>query len=294
MNVLKSIAEFRSVCEKERTSGRRIGFVPTMGSMHEGHRSLLRRARADNDMVAASIYVNPLQFGPNEDLESYPRDFTGDIQIARNEGIDVVFAPSPEEMLPRPSHITVHVSGLTGGMCGAVRPGHFDGVATVVTTLFSIVGPCRAYFGRKDAQQLAIIRRLVEDLHLPITVVGCPLVREPDGLAFSSRNAYLSDSDRLAAPILFAGLRAGADAVLAGERLSRVIVGLVREVVGHEPRVELEYVEVRDLDELIPRGRVEGDVLLAVAARVGSTRLIDNAIFHVGLSEVTVDLGVVG
>src|SRR6185436_16018434 len=196
------------------------------------------------------LFVNPTQFGPNEDLAPYPRDPEGDRAAAEAEGVDVVFAPTVEEMYPTAPRTTVHVAGLTEGLCGASRPGHFDGVTTVCTKLFSIVGPCAAYFGRKDAQQLAVVRRMARDLDLPVTVVGCPLIREADGLAMSSRNAYLTADERAAAPALHAALAAAADAVRGGERDADALRAIAARRVGDEPRLELEYVEVRGADSL--------------------------------------------
>jgi pantoate--beta-alanine ligase len=283
----------RAVCDDAREAGRRVGLVPTMGYLHAGHRSLMRAARADNDLVVVSIFVNPLQFGVGEDLDRYPRDPEGDAAVCEAEGVDVVFAPSVQEMYPAEPRTTVHVDRLTEPMCGVARPTHFDGVTRVVTKLFAIVGPCRAYFGRKDAQQLAVVTRMVDDLDLPVEVVGCPLVREPDGLALSSRNAYLDPQQREAALVLSVALRVAAEAVVAGERDPATVARLVRETVAGEPAVALEYVEVRDVHELTERPTIEGDVLVAVAARVGATRLIDNVTLHVDGDAVEFDAGVV-
>jgi len=287
------IAAVRGACERARGAGRRVGLVPTMGYLHDGHRSLMRAARAASDFVVVTIFVNPLQFGPQEDLDRYPRDLAGDLAACEAEGVDCVFAPSVAEMYPRPSLTTVHVTDLTTDLCGASRPTHFDGVTTVVTKLFAIVGPCAAFFGRKDAQQLAVVTRMVDDLNLPVDVVGCPIVREADKLAMSSRNAYLSDGDRAAAPALFASLAAAIAAIVDGERDPRRVVATIRAVVGTEPRIELEYAEVRDAHELSELERLDGSVLLAVAARIGGTRLIDNVLVHIEGATVDADLGVV-
>jgi pantoate--beta-alanine ligase len=289
---LSTIADVRAACDRARAEGRRVGLVPTMGFLHEGHRSLMRAARAETDFVVVTIFVNPLQFGANEDLDRYPRDLAGDLAQCESEGVDVVFAPPVSEMYPNGApRTTVHVDGLTEGLCGAARPTHFDGVTTVVTKLFAIVGPCAAFFGRKDAQQLAVIRRMAVDLDLPVAVVGCPLVREPDGLARSSRNAYLSTAERAAALVLYRALTAAADAVRAGERDVTRLVDQVRATVAAEPLVELEYAEVRALDDLAPVAQLDGEVLLAAAARVGATRLIDNVMFSVRGTDVYADLG---
>ena len=221
MITVTTIADVRAACDAARADGRRVGFVPTMGFFHEGHRSLMRAARADNDLVVVSLFVNPTQFGPNEDLAAYPRDLDGDTAAADAEGVDVLFLPTVDEMYPAGARTTVHVDGLTERLCGASRPGHFDGVTTVVAKLFSIVGPSRAYFGRKDAQQLAVIRRMATDLDLPVDVVGCPLVRETDGLALSSRNVYLDAEARQAATMLSASLYLASEAVVRGRARRR-------------------------------------------------------------------------
>lgn len=293
MILLTRAAALRARTDEARSRGAQVGFVPTMGYFHAGHRSLMRRARAENDLVVVSLFVNPLQFAPSEDLGSYPRDPEGDAAAAEAEGVDVLFVPSVEEMYPRPTRTTVHVEGVTAGLCGRSRPTHFDGVATVVTKLFSMVGPCRAYFGRKDAQQLAVIRRMVEDLNLPVVVVGCPLVREPDGLAMSSRNSYLEPEDRKAAVVLSRALHAAADAVRDGIRSADAVRDVVTRTIATEPRVRLDYAEVVDADDLTPVARIEGEVLVAVAAFVGRARLIDNMTVSVTANHVDVDLGVV-
>jgi pantoate--beta-alanine ligase len=289
--LIETIVALRDACDQARASGHTVGLVPTMGFLHDGHRSLMRAARAETSFVVVTIFVNPLQFGPAEDLGRYPRDLAGDLETCTGEEVDIVFAPSVAEMYPQPSVTTVRVAGLTDGLCGDRRPGHFDGVTTVVAKLFSIVGPSRAYFGRKDAQQYAVVKRMAADLDLPIEVIACPLVREADGLALSSRNAYLSKEHRRAAPVLFGALRAAAESVIAGERDSRVLTDGIRAVVATEPAVELEYVEARDAATIAPVTRVDGDVLLALAARLGGTRLIDNVGLSVAGPSVSVDLG---
>jgi pantoate--beta-alanine ligase len=289
---LTSIADVRAACARARADGQRVGLVPTMGYLHEGHRSLMRAARAQSDFVVVSIFVNPLQFGANEDLDRYPRDLQGDLDACAAEGVAVVFAPTAEEMYPRGAPLTsVHVDRLTADLCGAARPTHFDGVTTVVTKLFAIVGPCAAFFGRKDAQQLAVIQRMAADLNLPVEVLGCPLVREPDGLAMSSRNAYLSKDERRAALVLSRALHAAADAALAGERDATALVALVCRTIAAEPMIALEYVEARDAHELTPVTTLAGEVLIALAASVGTTRLIDNVMLTVHGSDVRAELG---
>jgi pantoate--beta-alanine ligase len=282
LSTVRTIAELRTRLDAARAGVQRVGFVPTMGYLHEGHASLLRAARRADDVVVLSIFVNPLQFAAGEDLDAYPRDLSGDTAMAAAAGTDVMFVPSIREMYPVPVLTTVSVGEVSAPLEGRSRPTHFDGVATVVTKLFAIVGPCRAYFGEKDFQQLAVVRRLVGDLSLPVEVVGCPTVREPDGLAMSSRNAYLSPDDRAAAPVLHLALEAGRSAVEAGERDPSVVRAVMSDVVGAEPRVQLEYAEVVDPATLRVPERLSGEVRLLVAARVGPARLIDNVGATVG------------
>ncbi len=292
MIVVERIAELREQCDDARRANQTVGLVPTMGYFHEGHRSLMRAARANHDVVVTTIFVNPLQFGPGEDLAGYPRDLAADTAAAEAEGVDVLFVPSVPEMYPEPTVTTVHVSGLTEGLCGAARPTHFDGVTTVVAKLFSIVGPCTAYFGRKDFQQLVVVRRMAADLDLPVEVVGCPLVREPDGVAMSSRNAYLSPEERERATGISSALRAAAAAVEHGERDPRRVRAVV-EAESARHGVELEYVEVRAADDLSRLDALDGDVVVAVAAEVGKARLIDNVTMQIADGGVSVDLGVI-
>lgn len=294
MKRLEHADDLRGLLDEARADGRRVGFVPTMGYFHEGHRSLLRAARAADDLVVCSVFVNPLQFGAGEDLDRYPRDPEGDARIAEAEGVDVLFVPSVEEMYGERCVTTVRVGELSEVLCGESRPTHFHGVATVCTKLFSIVGPCRAYFGKKDFQQLAVVRRAVSDLSMPVEVVGCPLVREPDGLAMSSRNEYLEPEEREAATVLFRALREGVATVEAGERDPATLRRVVANVVTAEPLVRLEYAEVVRTRDLRPPRAIEGDVLVAVAGRVGTARLIDNVTLAVQGDRVTADLGVSG
>ncbi len=287
------IAEVRDHLDAARSEGRSVGFVPTMGALHAGHRSLMRAARSQNATTLLSIFVNPLQFGAGEDLDRYPRDLAADERAAVAEGVDLVFAPSVGEMYPIGAPATsVHVAGVSEGLCGRSRLGHFDGVATVVAKLLSIVGPCRAYFGRKDFQQLAVVRRMVSDLDLPVEVVGCPIVREPDGLAMSSRNAFLSQTEREAARGLFRALQAGARAVAEGERDPAVLRTLVERSILADEHVRLEYAEVVGAVGLGPLDRLDGEVLVAIAAHVGATRLIDNMTLSIDAGAATADLGV--
>ncbi|MDP9020576.1 MAG: pantoate--beta-alanine ligase [Actinomycetota bacterium] len=276
MKVIERVAECRSALEAERAAGRTVGLVPTMGALHDGHRSLVRRAVAAGDVVCVSVFVNPLQFGPGEDLATYPRDLAADVHVAERCGAGVVFAPSSEEMYPPGAATRVRVEGVGDVLEGASRPGHFEGVATVVTKLLSIAGRCRAYFGEKDFQQLVVVRRLVADLSLPAEVVACPTVRALDGLALSSRHRRLSGAEREAAAVLLRGLQAGAASILAGERDPAEVRSLMGDVVGAEPLVELDYAEVVDASTLAVPEKLAGELRLLVAARVGPTRLIDN------------------
>ena len=279
MRTVSRVAEMRTACEEARRAGRTVGLVPTMGFFHAGHRSLMHAAREQCDFVVVTSFVNPTQFGPGEDLGAYPRDPDGDAAVARAEGVDLLFMPAVEEMYPEPGRTTVHVEGLTARLCGASRPTHFDGMATVVAKLFAITGPCRAYFGRKDAQQLAVVKRMATDLNLPVTVIGCPLVREADGVALSSRNAYLGAEEREAATALSRALRQVAAEIVAGERDAAVVRRIAIDTIASVPILTLEYVEVVDATSLEPRARLAGTVLVALAATVGRTRLIDNATF---------------
>ncbi len=267
MRVIETIAALRKELDAARAAGRTVGFVPTMGFLHDGHAALMRRARAECDVVAASIFVNPLQFGANEDFGAYPRDLERDSAVASDAGVDLLFTPSVDEMYPDgvPMATSVHVDipGVTDVMEGASRPGHFDGVATVVAKLFAIAGPCRAYFGEKDFQQLVVVRRLATDLSLPVEVVGCPTEREDDGLARSSRNVYLEGAQRDAATVLSRALHAGA-ACLPDVDAARTAM---RDTVADEPLAQLDYADALVLPD---------EVRLLIAARVGRARLIDN------------------
>ncbi len=274
--VLETVAEVRAVLELSRADDRGVGFVPTMGALHEGHAALLRRAASENETAVASIFVNPLQFGTGEDLGSYPRDLARDLEIAAATGIAHVFVPAVSEMYPQPVLTTVAVSGLTDAFEGAARPTHFAGVATVVTKLLSIIGPCRAYFGEKDYQQLAVVRRLVADLSLPVDVVGAATVREADGLALSSRNVYLSPAQRAAAPVLHRALLAARDLAVGGGADVAAVVAALAGPIDAEPEAELDYAALVDAATLEPATRVGGVQRLLVAAAFGTTRLLDN------------------
>jgi pantoate--beta-alanine ligase len=273
-----SSAELRAATDAARSSGAGVGFVPTMGALHAGHRSLLARARAENDLVVASIFVNPLQFGPSEDLASYPRDREADLAVLAAEGTDLAFLPAEGEVWPAPPEVRLQVGALADRLEGLVRPGHLDGVATVVAKLLHLAGPSRAYFGQKDAQQLAVVRRMVADLAFPNEVVACPTVREPDGLAVSSRNAYLSAAERERATALHRALSAGRAAFQAGQRDPGAVEAAARDLLEDAPGVEADYVALVEGASFEPAKQAEPGQVLATAARVGRTRLIDNVI----------------
>jgi pantoate--beta-alanine ligase len=280
MRTVRTVAELRDRLAGDRRAGRTIGLVPTMGHFHEGHLSLMRRAREESDVVVVSLFVNPTQFGPEEDLGSYPRDEGRDASLAEAEGVDLLFVPPVEEVYPSGFDTVVRVTGLTAVLCGDPErrgPRHFDGVTTVVTKLFNMVGPDLAYFGQKDAQQALVIRRLVRDLDIPVTVAVCPTVRDRDGLAMSSRNSYLSEAERGRAVALSRALNAAAATVAAGEVDSAPVLAAARSELDRAG-VEPEYLELRSTEDLSPVGRVNGSTLLAVAARVGRARLIDNTV----------------
>ena len=277
---VKRIGDVQREVRKARGKGLRIGLVPTMGALHEGHASLIRAARAECGYVAVSLFVNPTQFGPGEDLARYPRPIENDLAVCRREGADLVFAPAAAEMYPEGFATTVRIAGLSEKMCGAFRPGHFDGVCTVVAKLLAIVQPDAAYFGEKDAQQLAIVRRMAADLNLPLEIRGCPLVREPDGLAMSSRNAYLSPEERQQALAISAALADTRKAIESGERDAAAVADMLRRRLQAARGVELQYVAVVDPDTLADLDRIGGQALVAVAAKVGATRLIDNVLLR--------------
>jgi len=271
MQVLTTIAETRSLLEKARADGRSVGLVPTMGFLHAGHRTLMDRSVSSRDVTLVTIFVNPLQFGANEDLATYPRDFDRDAAMCESAGVDVILHPTVEEMYPfgTPTLTSVSVAEVSAPMEGASRPTHFAGVATVVAKLFNIAGPCHAYFGEKDWQQLAVIRRMAGELSFPVEVVGCPTVREADGLAMSSRNAYLTPEERAAAPVVHW-------AIAAGERDPAKVRALVSDLISAEPLADLDYVEVVDADTLQEVDPLVGKLRLLAAVRFGRARLIDN------------------
>lgn len=277
MEVIHTVAGMEEVSARWRASVDRIALVPTMGALHAGHRALIECGRRLGDKLVVSVFVNPTQFGPHEDLEAYPRPLETDCEEADRCGADAVFAPSPAEVYPPGFQTAVEVTGLTVPLCGQSRPGHFRGVTTVVLKLFLIVQPHVAVFGWKDAQQLIVLRQMVGDLNLPIQMVGVETVRESDGLALSSRNQYLSASGRAAAPALYRGLTALKEAARAGERRAERLLAVAKEVIGGAPEIDLQYLEMRSLDRLDPLEEIEdGNTLVALAALLGKTRLIDN------------------
>lgn len=276
MRVLRTIPEVRAAVREARSAGASVGLVPTMGAFHEGHLSLMRAARRDHDQVVVSLFVNPTQFAATEDLGAYPRTEARDLELADGAGADAVFAPTADEMYPRGFATSIHIDGITEVLCGASRgASHFDGVATVVAKLFQIVAPDAAYFGQKDAQQVLVIRRLVRDLDMPVRIVACPIVREPDGLAMSSRNAYLDPESRQRATALSRALDAAERAVAAGRTEASDVLAAARSVLD-EAGIDPEYLELRSPDDLAELTTVSGPSLLAVAAQVGPARLIDN------------------
>ncbi len=276
MRIVTKVAEMQSVCRTYRSNGVVLGFVPTMGALHEGHLSLVRRARADCGVVVASIFVNPLQFGPSEDFAKYPRTFEQDCRLLEAEGVEVLFAPDAAEMYPKGAVTTVTVSGVGDRLDGASRPGHFTGVATVVAKLFHVVAPERAYFGQKDAAQLAVLRQMVRDLNFDLEIVGCAIVRDADGLALSSRNKYLGDVERERALVLHRALRQIERMIAGGERQTAKLVESGMEVLKTVEGVRVDYLAIVDANTLLPVTSVETGSLVAVAAYVGATRLIDN------------------
>jgi pantoate--beta-alanine ligase len=278
MQIATTIAEIRAWVSKMHAAGKTVGFVPTMGALHVGHVSLIQAAAARCDSVVVSIFVNPTQFSPGEDFEKYPRPLEQDLALCEQYGVDAVFAPSRGEMYARENLTWVTVEKVSEPLCGRFRPGHFRGVATVCTKLFNIVGADAAFFGQKDAQQVAVIQRMVADLNMPLEVVVCPTVREPDGLAVSSRNQYLSPQERKEATVIYRSLQRSAELIRGGETPVARIMEQMREVLGQVPALQVEYVSIVDAASLEDLPRVQGKVLVAVAGRLGSTRLIDNIV----------------
>ena len=275
MKIVSTVEEVRAQVKEWKKEGYTIGFVPTMGYLHEGHASLMDAA-GENDKVVVSIFVNPIQFGPNEDLESYPRDLEHDAKVCEEHGVDLIFHPTPEEMYGEHFYTYVDMDVLTKELCGLSRQVHFRGVCTVVNKLFNIVTPDHAYFGEKDAQQLAIIKRMVKDLNMPLEIHGCPIIREEDGLAKSSRNTYLSEEERKAALVLSRSIFLGKEMVEKGERDAKKVVAAMTAEIEKEPLAKIDYVKVVDLETMQQVETIEHDILTAIAVYIGKTRLIDN------------------
>jgi pantoate--beta-alanine ligase len=280
MQICATIPEARAACRAARANRKRLGLVPTLGALHEGHLSLVRAAKARCEAVAVSIFVNPTQFGPTEDLSKYPRPFDRDCQLLEKEGVDILFAPSVDEIYPNGQVTWVLVEGLSEKLDGRSRPGHFRGVTTIVSKLFHILEPDAAFFGQKDAAQLAVIRRMVEDLNFPVEIVACPIVRESDGLAMSSRNAYLNREERGRALVLRRSLEQVQQEFQNGERIAAKLIAAAKEIFAREPQIVLDYFEIVDPDTLDPVERISQKTLVTVAANVGSTRLIDNLVLN--------------
>lgn len=278
MQIEKTVNGVKAQVKAWKKEGLSIGLVPTMGYLHEGHKSLIDRAVAENDRVVVSIFVNPIQFGPTEDLESYPRDLNADSLLCEKAGAALIFAPEPSEMYGEDFTTFVDMSGVTGELCGKSRPIHFRGVCTVVNKLFNIAMPDRAYFGQKDAQQLAVIRRMVRNLNMNLEIVGCPIIREADGLAKSSRNTYLSAEERQAALVLSRAIKTGQAMVQAGEKDGERVLAAMRQLISEEPLARIDYVEMVKWDTIEIHHRVDCPVLVAIAVFIGKTRLIDNFI----------------
>lgn len=280
MKIVKTIEEVRNITSQWRAEGMSVGLVPTMGFLHEGHKSLIDRAVSENDRVVVSDFVNPTQFGPSEDLEAYPRDINRDAELCEKAGAALIFNPEPSEMYYDDCEAYVNINSLSDELCGKSRPIHFKGVCTVVSKLFNIVKPDRAYFGQKDAQQLAIIKRMVRDLNFDVQIVGCPIIREADGLAKSSRNTYLGSEERKAALILSKAVKLGEDMAKSGENDAEKIVSKMKELINTEPMARIDYVEAVDAISIKTVKKMDGAVLVAMAVYIGKTRLIDNFIFE--------------
>ncbi len=282
MKVAKTIKEVRSHIKAARSEGKKIGFVPTMGALHIGHTSLIDRAVKDCDYVVVSIFVNPTQFGPGEDFEKYPRPIEADLKICEEHGVDLVFNPTPKEMYPAENITWVNVEKLTEPLCGRFRPGHFRGVTTVCAKLFNIVQPDIAYFGQKDAQQAIVIKRMVADLNMPLEIVICPTVREANGLAISSRNQYLSDQQKKDACLIYKSLQKCQKMIDSGTKDTKKIISQMQKILQQAPSIKIEYISVVNADTLRSIDQISGQVLAAVAAKIGSTRLIDNILIDTG------------
>jgi len=279
--LVKEIKELRSLIKSWKREGLSVGFVPTMGALHEGHESLIKKAVFEKDKVVVSVFVNPTQFGPNEDYDSYPRNIDKDLAVCLNAGANVVFNPEPSEIYFENKSTSVSVSNLTSVLCGAKRPGHFDGVCLVVSKLLNIVTPDKAYFGEKDAQQVAVLKRMVRDLNIDVEIVACPIIREEDGLAKSSRNNYLSKDERKAALILSKSLKLAKDSLKNGERNATKLKEVIKAELSKEPLAKIDYVEIVDSDSLENVEAIEKNVLIPIAVYIGKTRLIDNFTYKI-------------
>lgn len=279
MKRIEKINEIRNILDLERKANHSIALVPTMGFLHEGHLSLIKEARQNNDIVVVSIFVNPTQFGPNEDLETYPRDINRDVNLCEQEGVDYIFNPSVEEMYGEDyATYVITESDITNKLCGASREGHFKGVMSVVTKLFNIIGPDKAYFGRKDYQQVAVIKKMVRDLNIPVEIIDCPIVRESDGLAMSSRNTYLTPKERKDALVLNRSLKEAKERILKGEKNKDVIREEILDKINEIPYSEIDYVEILDATTLENIETIDRDVVIALAVKIGKPRLIDNIV----------------
>jgi len=281
MKIINSPKKIQRYCNFLRIEGKTIGLVPTMGAFHEGHLSLMRQARLDNDVVVTSIFVNPTQFGPNEDYEAYPRDLKGDSELASDVGVDIIFAPTARDMYPKGYATFVNVERITEKMCGAKRPGHFRGVTTVVSKLFNMVNPHNAYFGQKDAQQCAVLKRMTGDLNFDIEIIIMPTIREADGLAMSSRNKYLDSEERQSALVLTRSLALARNLIENGETNASTIYQEMLSLINDEPLAKVDYISIVDSDDLEARENIKGSILIALAVYIGKTRLIDNIIIDV-------------
>lgn len=280
MEVITNIKEMQDRVNRLRIEGKQIGFVPTMGALHEGHLSLMKQAKMDNDVLIISIFVNPIQFGQSEDYDIYPQNFEKDKELALDIGVDIIFKPEREEMYPTKCLTVIDVTMISNGLCGDSRPGHFQGVATVVAKLFNIVKPNRAYFGQKDYQQACVIKRMVSDINFDVEIVIMPIVRDKDGLALSSRNAYLNLSEKKAALSLNKGLNKAKRLLDAGERDIDKIIFALRDTIKQEPLVKEEYIVIVDSKDLTPLVHIQGEILIALAVKIGTTRLIDNILWR--------------
>ncbi|GAB6139008.1 pantoate--beta-alanine ligase [Halanaerobaculum tunisiense] len=281
MEIYTTIPEIREFVKTKQRAGQKIGLVPTMGYLHQGHLALMKEAKQENDIVITSIFVNPTQFGPDEDYDEYPRNLDRDAELAAKVGVDAIFAPETDEIYSSKAATTVQVEGLTDKLCGACRPGHFTGVCTIVSKLFNIINPDRAYFGQKDAQQALVIKRMVKDLNFGLEIVTVPIVREEDGLAVSSRNKYLNQAERTAATVLYNSLELARQLIEQGEGNAEVVKNKMIELIEDEPLAKIDYVELVDQDTLESITEINGQILIALAVYIGGTRLIDNIMLEV-------------